>query len=194
MVRRRRLLAGAAAHYVIRRGNDRKPIFFTDDGRLLYPNWLSTATMRHGALLHAYVPMTNHVHLLVTTERELTLPRILQSLGRRYVAHINATYRRTGTLWEGRYRSTVLDRAGYILACHRYIEANPLRARMVGEPDPLLAEHPVYRSLGATAEQRRTAYRILFDQGLGEDILRAVRDAPRAKASARMHTKDSLAR
>lgn len=193
MARRRRLLVGGVTHHVIQRGNDRQPIFFTDDDRLLYLNWLSAALTRHGALLHAYVLMTNHVHLLLTTERALTLPRILQSLGRRYVAHINSTYRRTGTLWEGRYRSTVLDSDSYVLTCHRYIEANPLRARMVaqaadypwsshchnafGKPDALLSEHAVYRSLGETADERQAEYRKLFAAGLGEDMLAAIRDA-----------------
>lgn len=180
MARRRRLLAGGMTHHVIQRGNDRQPVFFSDDDRLLYLNWLSAAVTRHGAHVHSYVLMTNHVHLLLTTERELTLPRILQSLGRRYVAHVNAAHRRTGTLWEGRYRSTVLDSDGYVIACYRYIEANPVRARMVahaadypwssyrrnamGEPDPLVVEHQVYRSLGATMDQTRAAYRKLFDE------------------------------
>lgn len=193
MARRRRLLVAGVTHHVIQRGNDRKAIFFSDDDRLLYLNWLGAAMARHGARLHAYVLMTNHVHLLLTTERELTLPRIMQSLGRRYVAHVNATYRRTGTLWEGRYRSTVLDSEAYVIACYCYIEANPLRARMVaqacdhpwsshrcnamGEPDPLITEHPVYRTLGVTAEMRRAAYRKLFDAGLGDDMLDAIRDA-----------------
>ena len=193
MARRRRLLAGGVTHHVVQRGNDRQSVFFTDHDRLAYLNWLAAAMARHGAQLHAYALMTNHVHLLVTTERALTLPRILQSLGRRYVAHVNATWRRTGTLWEGRYRSTVLDSDGYVIACYRHIEANPVRARMVahageypwssyrrnalGEPDPLAAEHPVYGSLGRTREERQAAYRRLFDEGLGEDLLRAIREA-----------------
>jgi putative transposase len=193
MARRRRLLAGGVTHHVIQRGNDRKPIFFNDDDRILYLNWLSGAITRHGALLRAYVLMTNHVHLLMIVARALTLPRILQSLGRRYVAHVNRTYRRTGALWEGRHRSTVLDSDGYVLSCHRYIEANPLLARMVaqaadypwssyrhnalGEPDPPLVEHPVYNALGRDTEERRMAYRNRFEEGLGEDILRVLRDA-----------------
>lgn len=193
MARRRRLLAGGVTHHVIQRGNDRQAIFFTDNDRLLYLNWLHDAMVSQGALLHAYVLMTNHVHLLLTAERAHSLPRILQSLGRRYVAHINAAYRRTGTLWEGRYRSTILDSDGYVIACHRYIEANPLRARMVadaadypwssyrhnalGEADAMLAEHAVYRSLGETAEARRIAYRKLFGEGLDDELLGALRDA-----------------
>jgi putative transposase len=131
MARRRRLLAGGESHHVIQRGNDRMAIFFGDADRRLYLNWLAEAARDRGVLVHAYVLMSNHVHLLLTAPYAVSLPRLMQSLGRRYVAHVNRSYRRTGTLWEGRYRSTILDSDGYVLTCHRYIEANPLRAHMV---------------------------------------------------------------
>src|ERR1700691_3456173 len=102
MARRRRLLAGGETHHVIQRGNDRMAIFFEDADRRLYLNWLAEAARARGVLVHAHVLMSNHVHLLLSAPHALSLPRLMQSLGRRYVAHINGSYHRTGTLWEGR--------------------------------------------------------------------------------------------
>jgi putative transposase len=137
--------------------------------------------------------MTNHVHLLVTPEREDSLPRTMQSLGRRYVRYVNATYRRTGTLWEGRYRAAPIDSEAYFLACCRYVELNPVRARMVGHPrddrwssfrahadgrtDPLVSDHPVYQALGRGAETRQSAYRALFRGALERGFVDARRAA-----------------
>jgi putative transposase len=137
--------------------------------------------------------MTNHVHLLVTAGHVTSLPKVLQSLGRRYVRYINGQYLRSGTLWEGRYKSTVVDSETYVLACHRYIEANPLRAGMVdhaanypwssfphdalARADPILTEHPMFTGLGATPEARRGAYLALFHQGIDQATLGAIRDA-----------------
>ena len=130
---------------------------------------------------------------LVTPETAESLPGAMQSLGRRYVRHINAAYRRTGTLWEGRYRATPIDAEDYFLACCRYIELNPVRACMVAYPrdypwsswrahaqgvaDPLAADHPLYRGLGATAAERQAAYRALFRAALGEEFVEALRAA-----------------
>jgi putative transposase len=193
MARRRRVLAGGETHHVIQRGIDRMAIFFEDADRRLYLNWLGEAARARGVLLHAYVLMSNHVHLLLTAPDAVSLSRLMQSLGRNYVAHVNGSYRRTGTLWEGRYRSTILDSDGYVLTCHRYIEANPLRAHMVasaadypwssfrhnalGESDPLLSDHPVYAALGPTPEARRNKYSALFEDRLDEDLVASIRDA-----------------
>src|SRR5258708_35582461 len=137
--------------------------------------------------------MTNHVHLLVTPQEEDSLPRTLQSLGRRYVRHINATYRRTGTLWEGRYRAAPIDSDAYFLACCRYIELNPVRAGMVGHPreyswssyrthalgaaDALVSAHPLYRGLATAAAERQRAYRALFRPSLDAGFVDALRSA-----------------
>jgi putative transposase len=137
--------------------------------------------------------MTNHVHLLITAGRALSLSKVLQSLGRRYVRYINDQYCRSGTLWEGRNKSTVVDSETYVLACYCYIEANPLRAGMIdaasaylwssflhnamGQTDPLLTEHATFTGLAATPEARRTAYQSLFYRGVDHDKLRAIRDA-----------------
>jgi len=148
--------------HVIQRGNNREAVFFADDDRARYREWLAEASEQNGCAVHAYVLMTNHVHLLVTPRHEESLPRAMQTLGRRYVRYVNAAHRRTGTLWEGRYRAAPIDEDAYFLACCRYIELNPVRARMVRRPgdyrwssyrahatgaaDVLAAEHPLYRA------------------------------------------------
>lgn len=188
-----RLLVPGLTNHVIQRGNNRQPIFFEADDRARYLGWLEEGLAATGCRLHAYVLMTNHVHLLVTGDRAESVPRLLQSLGRRYVGDVNRRYGRTGTLWEGRYKSTILDSERYLLACYRYIEANPVRAAMVSRPDdypwsswhangrgradPLLTEHETYQALGTSPEQRRLAYRDLFAQGLDAELLATLRDA-----------------
>ena len=188
----RYFLPGQPLH-VIQRGNNRAPIFFAGADYARYRDWLAAAADEHGCAVHAYVLMTNHVHLLVTPSRPDGLPRALQSLGRRYVRYFNETYQRTGTLWEGRYRAAPIDSEAYFLACCRYIELNPVRAGMVSRPgdyrwssyrahaegaaDPLVAGHELYDQLGATAALRQASYRALFDaapdEGFVEDLRKA---------------------
>jgi putative transposase len=179
--------------HVIQRGNNRAPIFFADNDYALYRAWLAEAARYYGCVVHAYVLMTNHVHLLVTPAEADALPRTMQSLGRRYVRHVNDAYERTGTLWEGRYRAAPIDAEDYFLACCRYIELNPVRARIVAHPrdypwsswgahaqgkaDPLAAEHPLYGALGQSAEERQTGYRALFRSALGEEFVADLRTA-----------------
>src|SRR5258708_15996983 len=140
--------------------------------------------------------MTNHVHLLVTPQEEDSLPRTLQSLGRRYVRHVNASYRRSGTLWEGRYRAAPIDSEAYFLACCRYVELNPVRAGMVRHPrdyrwssfrahadgaaDALVSDHPIYRALGRSRADRQGAYRALFRGALEHAFIDALRAATNA--------------
>ena len=120
--------------HVIQRGNDRQPCFFDDADYLCYRSELRDMARREGCAVHAYVLMTNHVHLLLTPLQPGAVARTMQSLGRRYVRYINATYGRTGTLWEGRYKASLVGDGDYLLRCHRYIELNPLRAGMVADP------------------------------------------------------------
>ena len=115
--------------HVIVRGNNRSEIFCADEDYRFYLEKLKLACDKHGCSLHAYVLMTNHVHLLATAEFEESLSKTMQSVGRRYVQYFNHTYRRTGTLWEGRYKSTLIQSGPYLLTCMRYIELNPVRAR-----------------------------------------------------------------
>jgi putative transposase len=118
-------IAGQPQH-VINRGNNRQAIFFRDADHRRYRAYLAEVAETHGCAVHAYVLMTNHLHLLVTPERAESLPSMMQSLGRRYTGYVNAVQERTGTLWEGRYRATVIDGEAYFLACSRYIECNRL--------------------------------------------------------------------
>ena len=113
--------------HVIQRGNNRDAIFFGAEDHAQYRDWLAAAAIEYGCAIHTCVLMTNHVHLLVTPQPADSLPRTMQSLGRRYVRHVNAVHRRTGTLWEGRYRAAPIDGEVYFLSCCRYIELNPAR-------------------------------------------------------------------
>jgi putative transposase len=179
--------------HVIQRGNNRAPIFFGEEDYERYRGWLGEAAAEYGSAIHAYVLMTNHVHLLVTPAEAESLPRTMQSLGRRYVRYVNSVYRRTGTLWEGRYRAAPIDSEAYFLACCRYIELNPVRARMAAHPrdypwsswrahalgaaDPLVSEHRLYRALGRSAAERQKAYRALFRPALDQGFVEAIRQA-----------------
>ncbi|MDX8390315.1 MAG: transposase [Mariprofundaceae bacterium] len=120
--------------HVIQRGNNRDVIFVSDDDYQFYLAKLESACTRFGCELHAYVLMTNHVHLLMTPQTEDGIGKVMQSVGRYYVQYFNDQYKRTGTLWEGRYKATLLDSEEYLLTCSRYIELNPVRAGMVGAP------------------------------------------------------------
>jgi putative transposase len=179
--------------HVIQRGNDRQDVFFSDADRESYLAWLLAAAKKHGCRIHAYVLMTNHVHLLATPARADSLPRMMQSLGRRYVRYLNDAHGRTGTLWEGRYRAVPIDSERYLLACARYIELNPVRASMVRHPrlhtwssyranalgttDPLVTPHALYLSLGRSAPERQGSYRELFREKLPEQFIEDLRSA-----------------
>jgi putative transposase len=134
MPRQPRLDLANIPQHVVQRGNDRQPCFFTDVDRVRYLQDLREIAIREGCNVHAYVLMTNHVHLLMTPAASGQVARVMQSLGRRYVRYINDRYRRTGTLWEGRYKSSLVDRETYLLHCYRYIELNPIRAHMTADP------------------------------------------------------------
>lgn len=174
----------------MQRGNDRQPTFYAPVDYAAYKDFLRRAADQHRCRIHAYVLMTNHVHLLVTPDSSEGIPRLMQSLGRRYVRYINDSYRRTGTLWEGRYKACLIQADCYLLGCQRYIELNPVRAGMVetpaqyphsshghnatGTPDPLVTPHPVYTAMGGIPEERRQAYRALFvatpESGIADHI------------------------
>lgn len=191
MPRQRRLdLAGVPQH-VIQRGNNRQPCFLREQDYRCYLSQLDDAARAHACRIHAYVLMTNHVHLLMTPQVAGAVARTMQSLGRRYVGYFNATYRRSGTLWEGRYKSCLVDSERYLLTCYRYIELNPVRAAMVAAPgdyawssycanadgvaDRLVQPHDEYARLGATLDERCTAYRALFLEAIGEDRMSEIR-------------------
>ncbi len=183
-------LPGIPQH-VIQRGNDRQPCFYSDDDYLCYRSELRDMARREGCAIHAYVLMTNHVHLLLTPTAAGGVPRLMQALGRRYVRYINATYHRSGTLWEGRYKSSLVGDGGYLMKCHRYIELNPLRAAMVadprdyrwsshgalafGESDSLLTHHPDYLALSTDAAKRQQQYRAMVMAAVDAEEVGAIR-------------------
>jgi len=193
LARAPRLVLADQAHHVIQRGANRQAIFFGDADRRFFLDRLGVALAKEGCALHAYVLMTNHIHLLVTPRSDDGVGRLMQSLGRSYVGHVNRAQGRTGSLWEGRFKSTILDTDRYLMACHHYIEANPLRTAMVAHPrehrwsswghngdgrlDPLIIEHELYRALGDTAADRRQAYRRQFAEGLPAELVETLRDA-----------------
>jgi putative transposase len=179
--------------HVIQRGIGRKPVFFAEDDTAQYRQWLIAAAEDNGLSVHAHVFMTSHVHLLVTPQHAESLPRTMQSLGRRYVRHVNARRRRSGTLWEGRYRAAPIDSEEYFIACCRYIELNPVRARMVAHPrqyrwssyrahaeggdDALARFHDAFRRLGRSVDERQAAYRALIREKLDPAFVHALRAA-----------------
>lgn len=185
-------LPGVPAH-VVQRGNARQPVFFEDNDYRAYKRWLHEACERHDCDLHAYVLMTNHVHLLLTPARRDSISRLFQYLGRLYVAYINREYGRSGTLWEGRHKGSIVSTADYFLSCSRYVELNPVRAGMVSSPnqhpwssyganalgkgDGLVTPHESYLELGQTAASRQHAYRELFRQSLEPEQVHYIRAA-----------------
>jgi len=191
MPRGNRLDVAGVAQHVIQRGNDRQPCFFREADYLRYLQDLCEAALKFDCRIHAYVLMTNHVHLLVTPGALGAVGGMMQAVGRRYVRYLNDALVRTGTLWEGRYKASMVDDERYVLACYRYIELNPVRAGMVpdvadyrwssyacngqGQPDPLLRPHPVYEQIAPEEEGRRARYRDLVAQGITDDDLVAIR-------------------
>jgi putative transposase len=179
--------------HVIQRGNNKSRIFFTRDDATFFLGWLGDAAERYGLSIHAYVLMPNHIHLLASPATADSLPRTMQSVGRRYVRYLNRRMERSGTLWEGRYRATVVDTDAYFMRVSRYIELNPVRAALSPDPgayrwsshranalgaaDPVLTPHALYLSLGNDASERAASYRALFTEGLSPDMLAAIRES-----------------
>jgi len=185
---------GAVLH-VVQRGHDRAAVFLGDSDRRRYLDWLVEAAREHGVAVHAYVLMPNHVHLLASPATAEAMPRMMQTLGRRYVGWFNHVHRRTGTLWEGRYKATLVDTDAYFLACMRYVELNPVRAHLVvaasefrwsshranafGAQDALITRHALYVGLAAEPQRRCDVYRRWCGEALDDDELRAIREATR---------------
>jgi putative transposase len=186
------VVAGYPLHVIVR-GIDRAAIFFSESDRQSFLGALGEVAAAEAVSVHAYVLMTNHVHLLVTPATERGAGRLMKGLGFRYVQSVNRTYGRTGTLFEGRFRSSLIEGDRYLLACQRYIELNPVRAGLVeepgaypwssyranalGVPDPLLTPHPLYDGLAETDEARRAAYLDLFAEAIAQDVLTEIRTA-----------------
>lgn len=134
MARKPRFNLPGVPQHIVQRGNNRQPCFYAEADYCRYLEYLHEAAARNQAAIHAYVLMTNHVHLLATPANPFSITHMVQDLGRKYVRYINRTYGRTGTLWEGRYKASLVDGESYLLSCMRYIEMNPVRAGMVSNP------------------------------------------------------------
>ncbi len=187
------VLPGQPQHIIVR-GNNREPIFYDDADYQFYLDKLQQACDKHQCDLHSYVLMTNHVHLLLTPHTEQAIGKTLQMVGRYYVQYFNYTYNRSGTLWEGRYKATLIDSDSYLLICHRYIELNPVRTEgmadhpaeypwssyrcnALGENNPLVRPHQHYLELGSTGTERLENYRSLFETHIPERTLEEIRQA-----------------
>jgi REP-associated tyrosine transposase len=185
-------LIGIPQH-IIQRGNNREACFYNQDDYEQYLHGLQIAADKFNCKIHAYVLMTNHVHILATPMNEHSVSEMMQSLGSRYVRYINKKYERTGTLWEGRFKSSLVDSDAYLLTCMRYIEMNPVRSKMVDHPGEyqwssysvnaqgknsrLIEKHPLYRKLATTTEQQLKVYQEIFHDHLGDEIVSEIRDA-----------------
>lgn len=183
MARLPRLTLPGHLHHVIQRGNNRQPIFQDGEDFDTMLGLLADNALQHGVAVHAYVLMDNHFHLLVTPSSADALPQMMQAVGRRYVQYFNRRHVRTGTLWEGRYRSTVLQAERYLLPCMVYLDLNPVRAGLVANAadypwsshahwrgvrnDRLLTPHALYWALGNTPFAREAAYAALVQAGIG---------------------------
>jgi len=180
--------------HITQRGVNRCVTFITDDDFARYLWVLRSVSVAARCAVHAYVLMSNHLHLLVTPADAAAPARMMRSLGGSYVRYFNSQHRRTGTLWEGRYRSATVDTDDYFFACSRYIERNPQRAGLVDDPgaypwssfrangigeyDPLITPHPLYTALGPDRDVRCAAYRRLFGAELPPSAVAAVRTEP----------------
>ena len=193
MPRRARVrLAGIPMH-IIQRGNNRTACFYRDQDYLYYLHALKQLSGKYGCELHAYVLMSNHVHLLLTPESKDSSSLLMKNLGQKYVQHINRTYKRTGTLWEGRFRSCLAQDEMYVLNCYRYIELNPIRAKMVeklsdypwssclanafGKKSEIITPHSQYLNLGNSPVERSQKYIDLLRHSLDEKMIEAIRVA-----------------
>lgn len=193
MPRRPRLVLPGTPLHLIQRGNNRDACFYADADYSFYLDWLEQYAEKYHCYVHAYVLMTNHVHLLITPQYDNSAGLMMKHLGQRYVQYINRTYRRSGTLWQGRYRSCITQNENYVLHCYRYIELNPVRANMVahpaeyrwssyrtnaqGEPSSLIRPHDQYSSLSPDDEHRLLCYRELFRHHLDGSLVDEIRSA-----------------
>ena len=191
MPRRSRMYAANIPYHVVQRGNNREACFFDIDDYQFYLDVLSDLLLRYEVALHAYVLITNHVHLLMTPSCSDGISQLTKVLGSRYAQYINKTYNRSGTLWEGRHKSSAVDSENYLLKYYRYIELNPVAANMVTRPEEyrwssygvnawaddtkLITYHDEYLSLGTSIAERIYAYRELFRCELSEEDLHSIR-------------------
>ncbi|HLD10301.1 MAG TPA: transposase [Methylophilaceae bacterium] len=193
MPRRPRIVFNNSTVHLTQRGNNRSACFFADEDYAFYLDQLALACKTHVIDLHAYVLLTNQVHLLLSAADGQAPSRMMKQLGQRYVQYINRTYQRSGTLWEGRFRSCIVGEEDYVMGCYRYIELAPVRDGAVNQPAdyrrssyrtnaldeslPLLVAHPFMQALGANEVERKNAYRELFSHPLDNSLVDEIRGA-----------------
>lgn len=182
MARLPRLIIPSQPHHVIQRGNNGQLIFQDAEDYRAFLGWLRSAAKTYKVAIHAYVLLPNHLHLLVSPSDETGLGQMMQWIGRYYVPYFNNKYGRSGTLWQGRYKTSLVDADKYFMSCSRYIEFNPVRAGFSSDaasypwssyahhaglqPDSLITDHAQYWALGNTPFQREAAYIALAEQAL----------------------------
>jgi len=192
MARQARIVIPGQAMHVLVRGNNRETLFHTPADYLTYLDWLRTAAAQFSVAVHAYALMPNHVHLLLSPKEPQSLAKLMQSLGRRYAQFFNQKHGRTGTIWEGRYRSSIID-PDYLLRCQRYIELNPVRSGLEsrpadwpwtsyvshigGKPEAWLQDHPRFWGLGNTPFERQMAWSDFVKEGAPHSEDRAITEA-----------------
>ncbi|MES2297495.1 MAG: transposase [Pseudomonadota bacterium] len=193
MARLPRLVIPSQPHHVIQRGNNRQPIFHDEADYRAFLGWLREAAKNWKVAIHAYVLMPNHLHLLVSPSDEGGLAQMMQWVGRHYVPYFNHKYGRSGSLWQGRFKTSLVDSERYFLVCSRYIELNPVRAQLVSapqdypwssyahhagvRPDGMITDHALYWSLGNTPFDREAAYIALTQQSLSTEEVGSINQA-----------------
>ncbi|MDL2283963.1 transposase [Oxalobacter sp. OttesenSCG-928-P03] len=184
MARAARLILPHQPHHVLQKGNNRQPVFLDDEDHLAFLRWLREASVQYEVAIHAYLLMGSRVHLLVTPKDKTGLARMMQWVGRHYVPYFNKKYQRSGTLWEGRYRTSLVE-APYLLNCSCFVELLPVRQGLVRNPsdyrwssyahhagfrqDPLIHDHKLYWDLGNTPFAREAAYNRLIASPFSSD-------------------------
>jgi putative transposase len=185
--------------HIVQRGNNRNPCFFCKGDYQVYLGMMKDALDKFECTLHAYVLMPNHVHLLASPKKTTAPAELMKRVGQRYVQYVNRRYKRFGTLWQGRYHSSLIDTDRYFLACQRYIELNPVRAGLVAHPvdfewssyrahahgagSEIVVPHDIYTSLGAQRDDRQACYRALFSEALSTNVLEEIRQATKSTGS-----------
>ena len=193
MARHPRFCPAGLPQHLIQRGNNHSICFARDEDYAAYAHWLHEYSEKYQVAVHAWVLMTNHIHLLATPETDNGASQLMQALSRRYAQYFNYTYDRSGTLWEGRFRSSLVENERYLLSCYRYIEMNPVRAQMVddpaqynwssyhcnglGVPSTLCTPHEEYQKLGANSGERLSNYRALFEKPVEQSLTKEISTA-----------------
>jgi len=193
MPRKRRFFIPGEAVHIVQRGRSRDPVFFDTSDYRAYLHWLKEAADRYACAIHAFVLMTNHVHILATPDTQNGISEMMQHVGRSYVPYLNYTYGMSGSIWEGRYKASLVQEGHYLLSCMRYIEMNPVKAGMVQHPGEypwssyhhnagqknisLLSPHRTYEGIGRSTEERRNEYRALFSAHIDDRFAKEIQCA-----------------